>query len=44
MLDDKGRIAELEDDVLHLRRLMTCLAVICASNSAAIVLLAVKLL
>lgn len=44
VLDEKGRIAELEDDVLHLRRLMTCLAVICASNSAAIVLLAVKLL
>lgn len=44
MLDEKERIAELEDDVLHLRRLISCLAVICASNSAAIVLLAVTLL
>ena len=44
MLDEKERIAELEDDVLHLRRLISCLAVICASNSAAIVLLTVTLL
>ena len=44
MLDEKGRIAELEDDVLHLRRLISCLAVVCASNGLAVVLLAVKLL
>lgn len=44
MLDEKGRIAELENDVLHLSRLISCLAVVCVSNSAALVLLAVSLL
>ena len=44
MLDEKERIAELEDDVLHLSRLMTCLAVVLGSNSAALILLAVRLL
>lgn len=44
MLDEKGRIAALEDEVLYLQRLITCLAVICASNGLGVVLLAVRLL
>lgn len=44
MLDEKGRIASLENEVLHLSRLISCLAVICASNGLAVVLLAAKLL
>lgn len=44
MLDEKGRIASLEDEVLRLNRLISCLAVACASNALAVVLLAVKLL
>lgn len=44
MLDEKGRIASLEDEVSRLNRLISCLAVICATNGLAVLLLAVKLL
>lgn len=44
VLDEKGRIEALENEVLHLSRLISCLAVICASNGLAVVLLAAKLL
>lgn len=44
MLDEKGRIESLENEVLYLNRLISCLAVICACNGLGVVVLAATLL